>query len=167
MRTLVNLVAGVCALLMFSGLCASAAEFKHPLEIEALLEYARQECKAAEGTKTTFGENTVRKIDLTGDGRADYIISMEDAKCEGLESLYCGTGGCGLQILVAQPNGTLVSVFDMRVRNYKILPGKSAKDGPKRIQFELHGMYCGRSGVPSCYKTHRITRKPFEFREPG
>ena len=165
MRTLVKLAAVVCALLMLGGLGARAQETKqetkYPREVESSLEFARKECKEAEGTKTTFGNNTVRKIDLTGDGRADYIVSMDDAKCEGWESYFCGTGGCGLEILVALPNGKYVSVFDGRVRSHKILPGK----GAKRIQFELHGGYCGRSGVPSCYKTRRITIKPFEFKQ--
>src|SRR5215211_5203573 len=105
MRTLVKLAAGVCALLMFSGLNAGAQEtrqetkqeIKYPPEVEASLEFARKQCKEAEGTKTTFGKNTVRKIDLTGDGRADYIVSMDEAKCEGWESYFCGTGGCGLE----------------------------------------------------------------------
>lgn len=163
MRTLVQLAAGVCAVLIFSGFGAGAQDSKYPPEVESSLELARKECKEAEGTKTTFGKNTVRKIDLTGDGRADYIVSMDEAKCEGWESYFCGTGGCGLEILVALPNGKYVSVFDMRVRSYNILPGK----GAKRIQFELHGMYCGRSGVPSCYKTRRITAKPFQIKEPG
>ena len=167
MRTLVQLAAGVCAVLIFSGFGAGAQDSKYPPEVESSLEFARKECKEAEGTKTTFGEKTVRKIDLTGDGRADYIVSMDEAKCEGWESYFCGTGGCGLEILVALPNGKYVSVFDARVRSYKILPGKGAKSGNKRIQFELHGGYCGRSGVPSCYKTRRITTKPFQFKEPG
>lgn len=158
-----KLAAVICALLTLGGLGASAQEIKHPSEVEASLEFARKECKEAEGTKTTFAENAVRRIDLNGDGRADYIVSMENTRCEGLESLYCGTGGCGLEILVARPNGKYVSVFDARVRSYKILPGK----GAKRIQFELHGSYCGRSGNPSCYKTRRITTKPFEFKEPS
>jgi len=173
MRTLVKLGAGVCALLMFSGLNAGAQETKqetkYPPEVESALEFARKECKEAEGTQTTFGKSTVRKIDLTGDGRADYIVSMDEAKCEGWESYFCGTGGCGLEILVALPNGKYVSVFDGRVRSYKILPGKGAKSegksGAKRIQFELHGGYCGRAGVPSCYKTRWITTKPFEFKQ--
>lgn len=167
MRTLVQLAAGVCAVLIFSGFGAGAQDSKYPPEVESSLEFARKECKEAEGTKTTFGEKTVRKIDLTGDGRADYIVSMDEAKCEGWESYFCGTGGCGLEILVALPNGKYASVFDMRVRSYKILPGKGAKQRAKRIQFELHGMYCGRSGVPSCYKTRRITAKPFQIKEPG
>jgi hypothetical protein len=167
MRAPLKLSAIVCVLLMLGGFGASAQDSKYPPEVESSLEFARKECKEAEGTGTTFTKNTVRKIDLTGDGRADYIVSMDEAKCEGRESYFCGTGGCGLEILVALPNGKYVSVFDARVRSYKILPGKGAKSGNKRIQFELHGGYCGRSGVPSCYKTRRITTKPFQFKEPG
>ena len=162
MRALASLAACVCGLSMFGALIANAQDIRYPREVEASLEFARKDCKEAEGTGTTFGKNAVRAIELTGDGRADYIVSLEGAECEGVRSHFCGTGGCGLEILVARPKGTYVSVFDMRVRSYEILPGK----GAKRIRFELHGSYCGRSGVQSCYKTRRITAKPFQLREP-
>ena len=65
MRTLVKLAAVVCALLMLGGLGARAQEkTKYPPEVESSLEFARKECKEAEGTKTTFGNNTVRKLSL-------------------------------------------------------------------------------------------------------
>jgi hypothetical protein len=56
----------------------------------------------------------------------------------------------------------LAPVFGQRIRNHEIAPGR----GARRIRFELHGSFCGRSGNPSCYKTRRITAKPFAFKEP-
>jgi hypothetical protein len=141
-------------------------ETKFPPEVRASLQYAYDECRDAEGGKVTFAPDTVRTLDLTGDGRPDYIVDFKDTTCEERESLYCGTGGCGLDILVALPDGTLRTVFSMRVRQYDILPARGARRRPTTIRFALHGTYCGRSGNPSCIKRHTITDQPFEFEEP-
>ncbi|MGB8245790.1 MAG: hypothetical protein WCF76_18130, partial [Pseudolabrys sp.] len=92
------------------------------------------------------------KVDLTGDGRDDYIIDFHETECVGRAAFFCGTGGCGLLILVALRGGALRKVFDDRVREYEILSGRGASD----IRFVLHGSYCGGHGNPSCEKTHRI-----------
>jgi hypothetical protein len=159
------------ALMLLGGGAAMAQsgpsfdEAAFPPEVRESLKYAHDECKdAQEGAKVRFAPDTVRKLDLTGDGRDDYIVSFENTKCGDLEAVYCGTGGCGLDILVALPDGKYRMVFSMRVREYEILPG--AKTAPKTIRFALHGGYCGRSGVPSCIKRHKITSRPFEFKEP-
>lgn len=102
------------------------------------------------------------KVDLTGDGRDDYIIDFHETECVGRAAFFCGTGGCGLLILVALRGGALRKVFDDRVREYEILSGRGASD----IRFVLHGSYCGGHGSPSCEKTHRITSEPFKFTQP-
>ena len=104
----------------------------------------------------------MRKLDLTGDGRDDYIVDFRDTECADREAAYCGTGGCSLDILVTLPNGKIRSVFSDRVRAYEILAGEVARI----IRFELHGSYCGGHGNPSCIKEYRITAKPFEFKMP-
>ncbi len=38
--------------------------------------------------------------------------------------------------------------------------------GARDVRFELHGAYCGGHGVPSYFKTHRMTSQPFEFVMP-
>ena len=97
-----------------------------------------------------------------GDGRDDYIVSLRNVRCHGREFVYCGTGGCEFKIIVALKDGGHRTVFSDLVRGYDILPGK----GGKRIRFWLHGGYCGRGGVPSCPKTHRISTKPFAYQMP-
>jgi len=134
----------------------------YPPEIQAALQFARDACKDAEGGEVTFAPGTVRKLDLTGDRRPDYIVNFHETECERAKAVYCGTGGCDFEIFVTLPNGKLRSVYGGRVRQYDLLPGR----GARRIRFWLHGSYCGRSGSPSCPKTRRITSRPFEFKEP-
>ena len=152
------------ALTLLAAVTAPAAnafdETSFPTEVRESLKYAHEEC--GEGGKVTFAPDTVRKLDLTGDGRPDYIVDFRDTECAERASVYCGTGGCSMDILVTLPDGKIRTVFSARTRSYEILPGKRAK----RVRFELHGSFCGRSGNPSCIKTRRITAKPFEFKEP-
>jgi len=133
----------------------------YPLEVQKALHYANDECAAQGGGEVAFAPDTVRKLDLTGDGRDDYIVDFHDTVCAD-RAVACGTGGCIMDILVTLPGGQARRVFDGYVRNYEILPGK----GPRTIRFELHGGFCGGHGNPSCFKEKRITAKPFEFKMP-
>jgi hypothetical protein len=133
-----------------------------PPEVRKALQIARDECRDAGGSRVTFSRDAVRTVELTGDGRDDYIVRLRDTRCHGSEYVFCGTGGCEFKIIVALKDGGHRTVFSDRVRHYDILPGK----GAKRLRLWLHGGYCGGGGVPSCPKTHRITAKPFEFKQP-
>jgi hypothetical protein len=139
-------------------------EANFPPEVRKSLRYAHQECKRAGGGKVTFALETVRVADLTGDGRPDYVVSLEDTVCEGRPSVYCGTGGCTLDILVTLPKGGQRLVFSDRVLKYEILPYEGTKNAAKTVRFHLHGAYCGKSGGTECVKTKEITVEPFEFK---
>lgn len=142
---------------------ANAAPASYPREVQAVLDHARAECReAADGDAKgdiKLGPEIVRKLDLTGDGRADYIVSFHDTKCTEFESYFCGTGGCELSILVAKRDGTLAEVYSGRVRKYDILPGH-------KIRFWMHGGYCGKAGAYICMKTRKISETPFKIEEP-
>jgi hypothetical protein len=139
----------------------------YPPEVRKSLRYANEECAREGSGKVTFAPDTVQKLDLTGDGRDDYIVDFRDTECAGSQAVYCGTGGCTMEILVTLPDGKVRSVFNDRVRVIEILDGQGPTGrGPRTIRFALHGSYCGGHGNPSCYKEHRITARPFKFVEP-
>jgi hypothetical protein len=135
----------------------------YPADVMASLRYAHDECKREGGKGTRFAAGTVRKLDLTGDGRADYIVDLRHAECVGRHDLYCGTAGCNIEILTARRSGKLRTVFSDRVREYEILPG----NGARSVRFMMHGSYCGRAGNPSCEKTQRITGRTFVIDGPN
>ena len=140
---------------------------KYPLEVQKALRYANEECKSQGGGEVTFAPDTVTTLDLTGDGRDDYIVDFHDTECTGREAVYCGTGGCTMEILVTVPGGKVRSVFSDRVRTYEILPDQAPNHGgPRTIRFLLHGSYCGGHGNPSCPREKRITTTPFKLRMP-
>jgi hypothetical protein len=135
----------------------------YPAEIRKSFDAAVKECREADDGKVTFADDTVRSVDLTGDGRQDFIVSLENATCSTFESVFCGTGGCSLDIYVALPDGTYRGVFSNNVRGYKILP--AMKKGPRTIRFDMHGGYCNTYGAAECYKHRRITGEPFAFKD--
>jgi len=147
-----------------TGYASGQQDFvNYPTEVRRALVAADESCRRAGGTRVTLTVNAIRKLDLNGDGRDDYIVDFHETECGGRASFFCGTGGCDLLILVAQRGGALRKIFDDRVRGYEILSGR----GPSEIRFVLHGSYCGSHGNPSCEKTRRITSEPFKFEQPN
>lgn len=80
MRSLILLL----TLLATSARAGDAKPFNpadYPPGVQTALRYANEECDSREGGEVTFAPNTVRKIDLTGDGREDCIVDFQDTKC--------------------------------------------------------------------------------------
>lgn len=128
--------------------------------------YANEACDSQGGGAVTFAPDTVRELDLTGDGRDDFIVDFRDTKCGDHESTYCRTGGCVLDILVARPDGSVRAVFDGYVRSYSIVASPTKGGAARTIRFDPHGSYCGGFGAQACVKKKAITATPFEFRKP-
>ncbi len=138
----------------------------YPPGVQTALRYANEECDAQEGGEVTFAPNTVRKIDLTGDGREDYIVDFQDTKCGDRETTYCGTGGCVMKILVTLPEGRVREVFGGHVLRYKIMAPPSKRGAARTIRFDLHGSFCGGFGPQTCIKQKTIAATPFAFKQP-
>jgi len=138
----------------------------YPPSVQKVLRDAVEECESQDGGAVTFAPDTVRKVDLTGDGRDDYIVDFRDTKCGERETTYCGTGGCVMNILVTLPDGSVRPVFDGYVRSYKILAPSMKRGAARSIRFDLHGSYCGGFGAQACVKEKAITAAPFAFKQP-
>lgn len=132
----------------------------YPIEIRKALSYGPEECKRQGGGRVTFAPDTVRRVDINGDGRDDYVVSFEDTECPGQPSTFCGTSGCTVEFFVTLSNGKLRNVFSDRIRGYQLLGSSGV------VRFELHGAYCAGAGNPSCVREQRIADQPFVFREP-
>ena len=138
----------------------------HPAGVQKALRYANEECTSQEGGDVSFAPDTVRKIDLTGDGRDDYIVDFRDTKCGDRETTYCGTGGCVMKILVTRPDGSVREVFDGYVLRYRIIASPVKRGVARTVRFDLHGSFCGGFGPQACVKKQIITATPFAFRQP-
>ncbi len=55
----------------------------YPPEVRKALHSADEECKRQGGGEATLEPDAVRKLDLSGDGRDDYIVDFRYAQCTG------------------------------------------------------------------------------------
>lgn len=138
----------------------------YPPGVQEALRHAVEECESQDGGAVTFAPDTVRRIDLTGDGRDDYVLDLQDAKCGDRETTYCGTGGCVLNILATLPDGNVRQVFDGYVLRYKIMAAPMKRGAGRSVRFDLHGSFCGGFGPQTCVKQKTITATPFAFKQP-
>jgi hypothetical protein len=104
---------GFWPVLLIAGAATDSASrqqafVNYPTEIRRALVVADEACRRA--TRVTLSINAVRKLDLNGDGRDDYIVDFHEAECVGRASFFCGTSGCDLLILVALRGGALRKV---------------------------------------------------------
>ena len=102
MKYLLLLLATSCAL----GVPAAAQGPTYPKDVQAVLDHATKFCREEGGNGTEFSAEDIQKIDLTGDGRDDFIVHLQNAKCGEREAVFCGTGGCDLEILIANRDGS-------------------------------------------------------------
>ncbi|WP_247498991.1 hypothetical protein [Bradyrhizobium sp. 149] len=130
------------------------------------MRYAGEEHESQGGGAVTFARDTVHRIDLTGDGRKDYIVDFSATKCGERETTYCGTGGCVMNILVTLAGGSVRPVFDGYVRSYKVVAPPTKRGAARTIRFDLHGSYCGGFGAQACAKEKAVTATPFAFKQP-
>ena len=158
------IVAGI-GLAVATPAFAAPREADFPKEVQAVIAEARKECRDADGKGLILKSGVVARLDLNGDGRPDTKIDLGQVECRGAPSLYCGTGGCGLTLMIAQPDGALKTIFQGYVRGYTIGRNSSSKPGPRTVRFDLHGSTCGRAGAETCVKTQAITGEPFDFKE--
>lgn len=138
----------------------------YPPGVQNALRYANEECASQHGGEVSFAPDTVRRIELTGDGRDDYIVDFSETKCGDRETTYCGTGGCVMNILVTLPDRSVRKVFDGHVRSYTIMPPPTKRGAARSIRFDLHGSFCGGFGAQACVKQKAMTATPFAFKQP-
>ena len=103
----------------------------------------------------------VRKLDLTGNKRADYIVDHGELKCSTFASVLLWHRRLPAQYLCRHQSWRIAAVFSGIVRRYRVSKGA----GAKTITFHLHGGFCAEGGYYDCVKKRRITEAPFEFKD--
>jgi len=122
------------------ALCASAANASDIAS--RLIDEARQNCAALDNGELGYQPGTIRLIDLNGDGVDDEIIDESTYSCTSSRTLFCGTGGCGLKVIVGD------RILERLVKQWQTLEW----DGDRLLLLQLHGAECGGSGLERCYE---------------
>lgn len=106
------------------------------------IDEARAACATYENGELGYQPGTIRLIDLNGDGIDDEIIDESTYKCTSSATMFCGTGGCGLKVIVGD------RVLERLVKQWQTLEW----DGDRMLLLQLHGTECGGTGLERCYE---------------
>jgi hypothetical protein len=148
----------MAALVFLMGTTAVQAETGHrPEAIRRVIDEGRAACREAGGSQLAVGPDAIRSVDLNGDRREDVVVDFRDIQCAERLNAFCGTAGCDLVILLAQPDGRFGTVFQDRVWSYTFEPKT------QRIRFAVHGSYCGKAGMENCMIRRRIGTTPIRL----
>ena len=73
-----------------------------------IIDTARNACTLEKG-QFNAAQTAVTNVDLNADGKLDEIIDEGKFSCSTASSLYCGTGGCMLHLIVGDRDYRLLS----------------------------------------------------------
>lgn len=130
-------VLGLSTVLILAPATANASEIA-----SRLIDEARQNCASLDNGELGYQPGTIRLIDLNGDGVDDEIIDESTYTCTSSHTLFCGTGGCGLKVIVGN------RILERLVKQWQTLEW----DGDRLLLLQLHGVECGGSGLEHCYE---------------
>lgn len=109
-----------------------------------VIDQARADCAAFEGGILTVPEEAIITTDLSGDGHPDTLIDTRLISCSSAASLYCGTGGCSLFVIVGD------SVTNLLVKGWRIVDW----DEDRILLTAVHGYECGGTNLRWCYRAY-------------
>lgn len=130
-------ILGLGAILTLNTTAVNASEIA-----SQLIEEARQDCAAFENGELGYQPSTVQLFDLDGDGVDDEIIDESTYSCTSSRTLFCGTGGCGLKVIVGD------RILERLAKQWLPLDW----DGHPLLLLQLHGAECGGTGLVHCYE---------------
>lgn len=125
----------LCFGLMLMTLPAHAEDWAAPASVHAEVVERMNYCKQ-QGGKVTIAETFLRHMDLDGDGRDDFIVDDAGFRCSKGVPLYCGSGGCQIQVFLGGEKDAR-PVFSELAQQYtlkgKVLEVSQGKSYPKII----------------------------------
>ena len=133
-------------LLAISG--AGAETTQEPLD--RIIAEARSDCASLDGEFSLLGEAVV-EIDLTGDNEPETLLDASRFSCSTSASLFCGTGGCSISVLV---DG---QTYQWLSRGWKVVEWE-----PHIVLLlDRHGSDCGGNNMRSCVEALTWTEGGF------
>lgn len=138
-----------------------------PREVQAIFEGYKSQCRQAGGKFLPDRANFARQIEVTGDGKPDWVVEHSAFACKVTQaqmdagdvpdtgSGFCGTAGCQITILGSGRKG-LAPIFEGILRD---LTPVDLGGGRKGIETTVHGSACGGAGAEVCIETLAWTGK--------
>lgn len=153
-----SLVVTAAALALIGPATNAAPTKTYPVLAANIIADARAECRSVGGKSMTVSGDAVQVFDLNGDGLQDYLVDYGQFRCNGAESIFCGTAGCLVEAVMATSAKQFVRVPMDNLRGYEVVKA----DGVTLLQVNLHGSACGQVGAYDCVKRWRYMNGRFE-----
>lgn len=117
-------------------------------EIQSEIAQARELCETLGDFEYSPGEVIENVTDLNGDGRSEITIDYAGFRCHGAYSIYGGTAGTPLVVLISSSNG--YARFEFYARSWRVveLPGQRGTNAV--LLLAVHGTACGGVGADPC-----------------
>ena len=119
---------------------AMADETEPPAELQAIIGQRTVECSSFEDGVLSLKDGAVQRIDLNGDGEDDWVLDEFFFNCSTAASLFCGTGGCGVNFQIGD------------VLTSRLAKGWDVHSMPplSLVLLQVHGSNCGGTNVNPC-----------------
>ena len=137
-----RIICVVAGCLMAGAMARAAEPAKLPAAVAAGLKSVADECSGAGGRPVT--RDAVKRVDLTGDGRDDFVLYTGWITCENAASVY-GDRHKGLTVYAADAEGGAAVAYEDWVYDAKVEgDGRDAK-----LWLTTSGEGCGRRPAAS------------------
>ncbi|MEM8958755.1 MAG: hypothetical protein AAGC86_13190 [Pseudomonadota bacterium] len=133
-----TLRAALAALALLAGHPAAAQDLPPP--VQAQIDDARADCESFEAGDFSMTPDAVQQRDLTGDGVLDWVVDESHMDCSSAASMFCGTGGCELSLIVGD------RVAETLARGWTVVDAF----GRTVVLLDIHGALCGGIGPTPC-----------------
>ena len=108
-----------------------------------IIQNAKKECASFERGTFSLSESAVTLNDITGDGNPEQIVDASQFACSTALTLWGGTGGTLLWIIVDQ------KVYEFLAHKWQIVNF----DGQKVLLLAVHSSQCG-DKIGPCYRAY-------------
>ncbi|MEM6934341.1 MAG: hypothetical protein AAF526_12240 [Pseudomonadota bacterium] len=111
---------------------------------EEVLDQARSDCNGLDNGILEAGEDAIVRVDVSGDGQPDEIVDANHLSCTSARSLFCGTGGCAVTVIV---DGTTTEFL---AKGWQVVDFA----GSPVFLLAVHGSECGGDNTRRCVIAH-------------
>lgn len=128
MKALRRVTFVVMSLLLWQAASAPAAD-----RLSQVIEEAREHCRSFEEGVFSMPEEAVTRLELASEEGPETLVDFRRFRCSSAASLYCGTGGCPIVVIVGD------SRTDFLAKDWKLVEWA----GRRILLFAVHGANCG------------------------
>ncbi len=124
------------------ALASAAQDGNNEAALRQVIEAAEADCQGYQDGKLILTRKAWPTVDLTGDGRPEMIVNAGEFRCSTAATLWCGTGGCPITVIV---DGEAHMLFG---RGWKVVDWSNLRV----LLLEVHGSECGGTNLRKCVR---------------